>query len=69
MAKNKTGFSTNLKRLRNLKRDTQQSLSEKINVSRPMIGSYEEGRCKPSHETLIVMADYFGVTVDELIRD
>lgn len=61
-------FRTNLKRLRKAKGFTQDDLSKKIGVSRPKIGSYEEGRAEPKFETLQNIAHFFQVSIDELLQ-
>lgn len=45
---------------------TQAELSELSDVSRASISQYEHDIKKPSLETLIVLADIFDCTLDEL---
>jgi len=47
---------------------SQQDLAVRAGVSRQLIGLVETGRCGLSNETLAVMADVFGVTMDWLWR-
>jgi transcriptional regulator with XRE-family HTH domain len=47
---------------------TQEEFGDELGVSRPAIGSYEEGRALPSIGVLIKIADLYGVMLDELIR-
>ena len=61
-------FAAKLKSLRQEKGFSQEQLSRHIKISRPSIGAYEEGRSVPDIEKLIALADYFGTSVDELIR-
>ena len=61
-------FKSNLKYLRKLKGLTQDELAQKINVSRPKIGSYEEGRAEPKFETLQNISHFFQVTLDILLQ-
>jgi len=46
---------------------TQEQLSEKIGIKRSVIGAYEEGRAEPGVANLLLFADFFKVSVDELI--
>lgn len=56
-----------LRELRKDKQITQQELAKKLNLSIQTISGYETGYAQPQIETLIAMADYFGVTTDELL--
>lgn len=57
----------NLKTLRKLQHKTQIEVAEKLGISYQAYAHYEKGRRQPSPEQLIVLAQYFDVTVDELI--
>ena len=46
---------------------TQKQLGEKLGVSASMIGQYETNSRKPKLETLIKIADYFGVSIDYFV--
>lgn len=48
---------------------TQESVANKMNVSRSTIAGYETKGRQPSHEKLTVLADIFHVSVDYLIDD
>lgn len=61
-------LSQNLKFLRKQKNFTQEDLARALGLNRPSIGAYEEGRAEPKLETMQNMADYFGITIDELIN-
>ena len=45
----------------------QTELAQKMNKSAVCIGDWERGRCEPSIEDLIKLADIFGVSVGYLI--
>jgi transcriptional regulator with XRE-family HTH domain len=60
-------LSENIKRLRKKKQITQTQLAELLELNRPIIGSYEEGRAEPKTEVLKKMASCFNVSVDELL--
>jgi len=60
-------ISENLKRLRKLRGITQEDLAEFIGVSFQAISKWERGDGYPDITSLPVLANYFGVSVDELI--
>ncbi len=62
-------FSEKLKELRNTKGISQARLADDIHISRSAVAKWENGLGLPNDESLKMLADYFGVTVDELIRD
>ena len=57
-----------LKSLRKAKGWTQQALADRLGLTRPTLGAYEEGRSEPKLSVLIDMAACFGTTVDALVR-
>ncbi|GAB3334916.1 hypothetical protein GCM10027429_16770 [Marivirga atlantica] len=59
--------SSNIKFLRKQKGWTQQDLADQLEIKRPLIGSYEEGRADPRLNTLLKLADLFEVTADEML--
>ena len=61
-------FNEKLQKLRTGEGLTQEELAEKLYVSRTAISKWESGRGYPSIDSLKVIAQYFHVTVDELIR-
>ncbi len=56
-----------LKELRQSCSLSQRQLGDHLGLSKSSIGNYENGVRQPDFETVILMADYFGVTVDYLI--
>lgn len=48
---------------------SQEGLADKLNVSRQAVSKWESGQAKPDIDNLIVMAQLFNVTLDELITD
>lgn len=60
-------FSKNLKKLRNEKGITQDDIAKIINTSRSCISNYESGNREPDNETILIIADYFNVSVDFLL--
>ena len=63
----KNNFSQNLIKLRKSKNLTQAQLAEKLNYSDKAISKWEVGSVLPDVETLSHIADYFGLTVNDLI--
>lgn len=56
-----------LKELREDKQITQSELAEILKVSRQTISSYELNLTEPTFETLVKIADIFGVSTDYLL--
>lgn len=46
---------------------SQRQLSEKLNIPQTTLFSYETNACQPPIDTLIKLADFYNVSVDELI--
>lgn len=62
-------FSKNLRYIREEKyRLTQEALAENLGVSRSALSAYEDGRAEPRILLLIKIAQYFEITIDELIN-
>lgn len=60
-------FGSILEELRKDRKMTQKELSEVIYVTTGTISNYENDRYLPDIEKLIMLADYFNVTVDYLL--
>jgi transcriptional regulator with XRE-family HTH domain len=60
-------FAGNLKFLRKKAGKTQDALSSEVNIGRTTIANYEASISEPNLETLLTFANYFGVTMDELL--
>lgn len=67
--KNITAFSKRLIELRKDRQLTQDELSEKIGVSRSLIGYYEAGAKNPTLETLQKLSAFFGVSISDLAEE
>lgn len=63
----KTNFSQNLINLRKAKNLTQLQLAEKLNYSDKAVSKWEVGSVLPDVETMQSIAEFFGVTVNDLI--
>lgn len=48
---------------------SQEQLAEQLNVSRQAISKWESGTAVPESEKLITISNYFGVSVDFLLKD
>lgn len=62
-------FGENLKRVREEKGITQQTLADYLYVTRQAISRWEGGSRYPDLMTAKKMAQYFGVSLDELLSD
>ncbi len=60
-------FSEKLQELRKQKGLTQDELSEILFVSRTAISKWESGRGYPSIDSLKIIAEYFCITIDDLL--
>lgn len=61
-------FSGNIKLLRKRKGRTQDDIAVALKMKRSTLSGYENQVAKPSAEVLIAFADYYGVSVDTLLR-
>ncbi len=57
----------NLKRIRQSKNMSQKEVADLINCSPVVYSRYETGARQPSFDTLVRLAEIFGVTCDELL--
>ena len=57
-----------LKLLRKQKHMSQLSLAMKLNTTQMSISRYETGKREPDLKTLILIADFFDVSVDYLLE-
>ena len=60
-------FAVNLKFLRKGAGKTQDGLSTDVSIGRTTIANYEAGISEPSLETILVFANYFDISVDDLL--
>lgn len=61
-----TLIGKNLKELRLAEGLTQQQLADKLNICRVNYTRYETDAARPDYETLIAIADFYHITLDEL---
>ena len=60
-------FKERLKELRIERNITQQELGHLVNMSKMAISHWEKGHSEPSITQLIILSNYFEVSVDYLI--
>ncbi len=63
-----TKFGGYLSRLRKNADMTQSELADRLNVTHQAVSRYEKGHCFPDISILVLLAEIFDVTVDELIN-
>ena len=56
-----------LKELRKIHQVKQRELAEYLNVTVSTYSRYENGKRQPDYETLLLLADYYAVSVDYLL--
>lgn len=61
-------FAENLLSLRKRNSLTQEALAEKLGVSRQAVAKWESGETVPDLEKSRLIAEIFGVTLDELVN-
>ena len=60
-------FSKNLKILRLEKKLKQSELAEKLNVTQRKVSYWESGKIEPDINSLWEIADFFEISIDELV--
>lgn len=66
---NKINFGIKLQVLRKDKRLSQEALAEQLGVSRQAVSKWERGEGYPEMDTIIMISNLFGVTLDYLMKD
>lgn len=67
MRNRKNKLSDRLKMLREEPGISQYKLAEHLNLSRGLLSNYEQGSREPDYDTLILIADYYRVSIDYLL--
>lgn len=62
-----TKIGANIKKIRRTKGLSQQAFAELFQLTRGNISSYEENRAEPRIETVIQIANYFGIPLNQFI--
>ena len=60
-------FNEKLQKLRKQRGLTQEELAEKLYVTRTAVSKWESGRGYPNIDSLLAIAKFFSVTIDELL--
>ena len=60
-------LAQNLKYLREQRGLSQKDFSADMGLSRATVGNWETGERKPDIEMIVRLAEYFGVTLDDLV--
>ena len=61
-------LAENLKFLRKRRKKTQDDVAFALNLKRSTLNGYENGIGEPKLERLIALANYFRVSIDDLVR-
>ena len=56
-----------LKTLRRERKITQENLAKVFHISQTSVSKYETGEAVPDLETIVRMADFFGVSLNEFV--
>jgi transcriptional regulator with XRE-family HTH domain len=61
-------IATNLRNLRARRKATQDDVAFVLKISRSTYNNYESGLSEPKIETIIMLADYYLISIDTLVR-
>ena len=62
-------FNEKLISLRKSKGLSQEELGNQLHVSRQTVSKWESAQSYPDFQRLVLLSDFFGLTLDELVRD
>lgn len=62
-------FNEKLISIRKMKGLSQEELGMELQVSRQTISKWESGQSYPDFQRLVILSDYFDMTLDELVKD
>lgn len=62
-------FNEKLIELRKSKHLSQEELGHELGVSRQTISKWESAQSYPDFQRLVLLSDYYGLTLDELVHD
>ena len=60
-------FAVRLRTLRQRRKLSRVRLGELCGLDKNAVGRYEAGKARPKLDALMALADYFGVTLDQLV--
>jgi len=61
-------FGRNIKKIRTAKKISQTAFADLFSLKRGSIGAYEEGRAEAKIDTIIEIAEFYKLSVDQLLR-
>ena len=62
-------FNEKLLTMRKKQGLSQEELGMELQVSRQTISKWEAGQSYPDFQRLVMLSDYFGMSLDELVKD
>ena len=65
----KNRFGRNIQFLRKRKNRSQEEVAVALELKRSTLSGYESGVARPTYERLIILSDYFGISIDHLIKE
>ncbi len=60
--------SATLKVLRKANGFTQKQIADKLNIDRSTYSYYELGKINPSISSMVILADLYGISLDEIVH-
>lgn len=60
-------FGKNIKKIRGIKGLSQEAFANVFHLKRATLGAYEEGRSEPKIDTIIKVANYFSISIDDIL--
>lgn len=60
-------FGTNIKKIRQVKGLSQKAFADLFDLNRGVISAYEEGRAEPKIDTLLKVAGYFSLDINDFL--
>ena len=60
-------FGENLERIRKARKVSQKQLGNALGLTQQMISSYEKGFSAPNMDILLQIAEYFNISLDDLV--
>ena len=60
-------MENNLRKLRKERKLTQVSLQMKTGIEQALLSKFENGERTPPTETLVILADFYGVSIDYIL--
>lgn len=62
-------FNEKLMSIRKMKGLSQEELGMELQVSRQTVSKWESGQSYPDFQRLVMLSDFFDMTLDELVKD